>query len=90
MPVDSATQEARVRADVNYVRNPAQEPGTGLEFVTEDESRSTMCTLPGQPVWIHNSRGQQTDLDREGFVLVRHVSAVPDFSRINEEPVGIS
>jgi hypothetical protein len=85
MPVDSATQEARVRADVNYVRNPPQEPGAALEFVTEDEGRSTMCTLPGRPVWIHDSRGRQTDLDREGFVLVRHVSAVADFSRIQQD-----
>ena len=82
---DSATLEARVRADVNYVRNPPREPGVALEFVTEDESRSTMQTLPGCPVWIHNARGQQTDLDREGFVLVRHVSAVTDFSRIQQD-----
>ena len=88
MPVDSAAREASwVRADVNYVRNAPPEPGVTLEFVTEDESRSTMCTLPGQPVWIQDARGRQTDLDREGFVLVPHVSAISDFSLIQRDEI---
>jgi hypothetical protein len=86
MAVDSPAQEAsRVRADVNYVRNSPEGSGAVLEFVTEDESRSTMCTLPGRPVWIHDTRGQQTELDREGFVLVRHVSAIRDYSLIQQD-----
>ena len=45
-----------------------------------------MRTLPGRPVWITDARGLETDLDREGFVLVRHVSAVADFDLIQEDP----
>ena len=37
-----------VTATVNYIRNPpASATGPKLEFVTEDESLSTMQTLPG-------------------------------------------
>jgi hypothetical protein len=71
-----------MRADVNYVRNPPTAPGDVLEFVTEDESRSTMRTLPGRAVEITDARSLSTDLDREGFVLVPHVSAVTDFDAI--------
>ena len=63
-------------------------PGRGdevLEFVTEHEERSTMRTLPGRPMRIRNARGIETDLEREGFVLVRHVSAVADFGAIEED-----
>lgn len=76
----------RVRAEVNYVRNP---PGPGAEpltFVTADEARSTMQTLPGCEVWIEDVRGTETTLDREGFVLVQHSSAIADFERIEEDP----
>ncbi len=75
-----------MRSTVNYVRNP---PGAGaptLEFVTEDERSSTMETLPGRPVWVRDARALSTDLDREGFVLVRHTSAVVDFDAIEEDP----
>jgi hypothetical protein len=79
---------AGVDAAVNYIRNaPAASDGTVLEFVTEDESRSTMETLPGRTVRITDARGIDTDLDREGFVLVHHVSAVADFDRVQEDPV---
>ena len=74
--------EGRVRATVNYVRGAA---GSSLQYVTEDESRSTMRTEPTE-VWIDDLRGEATDLDREGFVLVPHVSAVPDFGSIEEDP----
>lgn len=75
------------QAEVNYVRNaPGADDGTVLEFVTEDESRSTMETLPGRTVEISDARGLDTDLDREGFVLVHHESAVADFDRIQEDP----
>jgi hypothetical protein len=74
-------------AEVNYIRNaPVAGEGTVLEFVTEDESRSTMETLPGRRVEISDARDLETDLDREGFVLVHHESSVADFDRIQEDP----
>ena len=76
-----------VDAEINYIRNaPAAGDGTVLEFVTEDERRSTMETRPGRTVHITDARGLETDLDREGFVLVHHESAVDDFDRIQEDP----
>ncbi len=45
-----------------------------------------MQTLPGEPVSIVDARGLETDLDREGFLLVPHVSAVVDFADIEEDP----
>jgi hypothetical protein len=79
-------QVAGVFAPVNYVRNPPPPGGQLLEFVTEDEARSTMQTLPGREMWITNARPLATELDREGFVLVPHVSAVADFDLIQEDP----
>jgi hypothetical protein len=76
---------SRVRADVNYVRNPRPAGAEPLTFVTEAEARSTMETLPGCPVWIHDVRGEPTALDREGFELVGHVSAVDDFDLVEED-----
>jgi hypothetical protein len=73
-----------MRAVINYVRNEPP-PGETLEFVTEDEARNTMVTLPGEQVVIEDARGLDTDLDREGFLLVRHLSAVPDFGLIEED-----
>jgi hypothetical protein len=78
--------QRRVRATINYVRNPPPPGAEPLTFVTEAEERSTMETLPGHEVWIHDVRGEETSLDREGFVLVDHVSAVADFDRIEEDP----
>jgi hypothetical protein len=75
-----------VWAEINYVRNPPAPGGAVLEFVTEAEERSTMVTRPGQSMWITNARAVTTVLDREGFVLVPHVSAVIDFDLIQEDP----
>jgi hypothetical protein len=75
-----------VEAEVNYVRNPPGEGGEVLQFVTEFEDRSTMQTRPGRSVQITNARSLETDLDLEGFVLVRHDSAVADFDLIQEDP----
>lgn len=75
-----------VTAEVNYIRNArtsATEPK--LEFVTEEESLSTMQTLPGEAMTIRSARGLATSLDREGFVLVPHVSQVEDFRLIEED-----
>ena len=70
---------------VNYVRLGADGPGAGLQLDPDDEARTTMRTEAGE-VWIDDVRGQPTDLDREGFVLVPHTSAVLDFGRIEEDP----
>jgi hypothetical protein len=75
-----------MHADVNYIRNPPTTPGEVLEFVTEDEARSTMRTRPGRPVEITDARPLTTELDREGFVLVPHVSGVTDFDAIQADP----
>jgi hypothetical protein len=76
---------ASVRAEINYVRNrPA--PGEVLEFVTEAEERSTMVTRPGEVMTIADARELAPSLDREGFELVRHVSSIEDFDRIQEDP----
>jgi hypothetical protein len=83
---DVDVEGRRVRSTVNYVRNPPGEGAAPLEFVTEDEARSTMQTLPGRAAWFHDARGLETDLDREGFVLVRHVSSVGDFDAVEEDP----
>lgn len=73
-------------AEVFYVRNPRPEGAEPLTFVTEDESRSTMVVRPGEPVPLHDLRGTETALDREGFVLVPHASAVHDFHAVEEDP----
>jgi hypothetical protein len=74
-----------VRADVNYIRNPPPRGAAVLQFVTEDDRQTTMETLPGRPMRIADARSLATDLDREGFELVRHVSTVGDFNRIQED-----
>lgn len=75
------------RAEINYVRNAPEAPGETLEFVPHAQERNTMVTLPGVPMAITDARGLDTDLDREGFVLVSHVSAVVDFDAIQVDPV---
>jgi hypothetical protein len=75
-----------VTSEVNYIRNSPAAPDQVLEFVTADEERSTMQTLPGRPMAITNARPLSTELDREGFVLVRHCSSIADFGRIEEDP----
>ena len=75
-----------VRAEVFYVRNPQPEGAEPLTFVTEDEERSTMVVRPGEEVVLHDLRGTETSLDREGFVLVPHASDVQDFHAIEEDP----
>jgi hypothetical protein len=75
-----------VEAEINYIRNPPPAGGAGLEYVTEDETLNTMVTLPGEPMPIADGRGLVTDLDREGFVLLDHVSAVTDFHELQEDP----
>jgi hypothetical protein len=83
---DEIVQGRRVRAEVNYVRNPPPPGGPPLTFVTEDEHRSTMQVRPGVPVWIEDVRGTETSLDDEGFVLVSHATAVADLELVEEDP----
>jgi hypothetical protein len=86
MVVSSVPATSRLRAEVNYVRNPPHEGAEPLTFVAEAERLSTMQTLPGRSVWIHDVRGLDSSLDREGFVLVEHASEVPDFEAIQQDP----
>ena len=87
MAASEAHARFEVRADINYIRNPRlSDAEPKLEFVTEQELLSTMQTLPGEPVAIRSARGLETSLDREGFLLVRHVSQVADFGAIEEDP----
>lgn len=82
-----APAELEVQAAVNYIRNPrVSEAEPKLEFCTEDETLSTMLTLPGESMQMSSARGIATSLDREGFVLVRHKSKVEDFELIEEDP----
>ena len=74
-----------VRSDINYVRNPPASGEPVLTFVTEGETPSTMVTEPGVQMPIRDMRGVETALDREGFKLVLHTSAVPDFDKIEED-----
>jgi hypothetical protein len=85
MALDRADARRRVSAEVNYVRNAPPSGAPPLTFVTEAEDRSTMVVLPGRQVWIEDLRGIDTSLDREGFQLVPHASAVADFDAIEED-----
>lgn len=82
---------AGVHTTVNYILNrpPAGRPT--LEFVSEDESLSTMKTLPGTPVFITDARyaaaqGRQFDLDTDGFGLFRSTRSIADYDEIEEDP----
>ena len=80
MAATEQSARAGVEAEINYVRNPPSDRAAKLEYVTEAEEHNTMVTLPGH-AHVDRRRGaaSTTDLDREGFVLVRHESAVADF-----------
>jgi hypothetical protein len=75
-----------VDAEINYIRNPSPPEGDVLRFVTEAEEQSTMETLPGRAVRIMNARSLESNLDREGFVLVPHTSSIVDFDLIQDDP----
>ncbi|HTR70145.1 MAG TPA: CmcJ/NvfI family oxidoreductase [Mycobacteriales bacterium] len=80
------SHDSAVQAEINYVRNQADPTIGALEFVTEDESLSTMQTLPGRLVTVRTARDLPTSLDEEGFILVPHASKVADFRMIEEDP----
>lgn len=75
-----------MEAEINYIRNPPPPGGAVLEYVTEDEDRNTMVTRPGQPMPITSARGMDTDLEREGFRIVRFPSSVVDFHQLQLDP----
>lgn len=77
-----------VEAEINYVRNPPPPGAPKLEFVPAAEERNTMVTLPGQLVRITDARGWDTDLDRQGFLLMAHRSNVTDFHQIQVDPAA--
>jgi hypothetical protein len=86
MAMTETGTQSGVEAEINYVRNPPGPDDNTLRFVTEAEENNTMITRPGRPMLITSGRGLTTDLDREGFVFARHVSAVADFHQIQEDP----
>ncbi len=77
-----ARNSAAVTAAINYVRNPPPAGGDKLLFVTEKEEASTMQCLPGRQMRIRNGRNLSTSLDREGFRLLCHPSAISQFDGI--------
>jgi hypothetical protein len=83
-----SSDEGRVRSQVNYIRNPPVAGADKLEFVSEAEEDSTMQTRPGRPVWIEDARLLSSSLDREGFRLLSHHSAIADFEGIELDPVA--
>jgi hypothetical protein len=64
-----------MQAVINYVaRGRAR-----MRYFANDSSRDTVVLSPS-PMTIMESRGLATSLDREGFALVPHWSAVSDFA----------
>ncbi|MFT4518048.1 MAG: hypothetical protein ACI9JM_000425 [Halioglobus sp.] len=79
-----------VSGAVNYIRNPPASDDEQLTFFSEAEENSTMLTLPGREVWIRNGRELASTLDREGFKLISHQSAISDFDGIELDPTTSS
>lgn len=77
-----ANTQRGIHAEVNYVRNRPAPGEPDLTFVSEAEEQSTMLTLPGREVWIHDSRGSSASLAVEGFELFQHKSAVATLDNI--------
>jgi len=68
-----------MQAAINYV---ARGPGR-MRFFANDSSRDTVVLDP-RTMEIRDARAAATTLDREGFVLVPHRSAVADFADASE------
>ena len=82
---------AGLHTTVNYILKRPAPRERSLEFVLEDETLSTMQTLPGTPVCIIDARqaaagGRQFDLDSHGFELFAATSNVADVDEIEEDP----
>jgi len=82
MTISKSGESVAVTASINYVRNPPSAGGDKLLFVTETDEDSTMQCLPGRDMVIRNARGLSTSVDREGFQLLSHRSAITDFDAI--------
>ncbi|MCW3835661.1 CmcJ/NvfI family oxidoreductase [Sphingomonas canadensis] len=64
-----------MEAAINYVART----GERMRYFANDHSRDTVV-VAAAPMAIADARDGGTTLDRQGFVLVRHVSAVTDFA----------
>ena len=83
MSTENTREEvSQVRAEINYIRNPPAQDEALLEFFSESEEFSTMQTLPGREVWIRDARTLSSSLDREGFVLAPHSSAIDNLENV--------
>ena len=68
-----------MQAVINYV---AREPGR-MAYFANDSSRDTVVLDP-RSMTLHESRDAGARIDRDGFELVPHVSAVADFADADE------
>ncbi|WP_375399047.1 CmcJ/NvfI family oxidoreductase [uncultured Sphingomonas sp.] len=70
-----------VTATFDYLRDPpTDDPDAPLCYYTEDRSKTTMRVVPVQmPIVDGRPRVASFSLDREGFELVPHRSAITDF-----------
>lgn len=64
-----------MQATINYVARGRQR----MRYFANDSSRDTVILAP-ETMTISESRNLDATLDREGFALVPHISAVADFS----------
>src|SRR5262249_35454254 len=73
---ETGVQTAKVTGDVNYIGDMSERP----RFYANDHSRDVL-NLDPRTIRIENVRdtGNTPSLDKEGFTLVRHRSAVSDF-----------
>ena len=79
--------EGKVRAAIGYTERTGKKP-----FFYANAHEKDYVPLKPAEVEIIDARGLDTDLDREGFVLVEHESAVQDLTEmlIAPEPDRIS
>ncbi len=73
--VERPAGEDLVQATINYVVRS----GERMRFFANDHSRDTVVIDP-KPMPLIDARGAGTTLDRGGFELIGHRSAVPDFT----------
>ena len=70
--------EGKVRAAIGYTERTARKP----YFYANAHEKDYVPLKPAE-VEITDARGLDTDLDREGFVLVQHKSAVADLTDLD-------
>ncbi|MXO65379.1 CmcJ/NvfI family oxidoreductase [Altericroceibacterium endophyticum] len=64
-----------MRANIAYVKDTGERP----RYYANVHEKDTVVVAP-QPMELTDARGQDLSLDREGFTLIRHDSAVLDFT----------